>query len=143
MPFFRLKNNPFPNDGLFSVEFGIQYLTIFPAGDGLALSFILQPNITPGWDNNPISLWQDNGRDCFRFVRYGNNAVTLDSNDLNYHVVKISYDGAKYYGYIDGILRYTSPSTPRVGELRFGHPFYSNLPGWTGFRLDYIKVTNP
>lgn len=144
MPFIRTKTNPFPQTGSFTIEFGIQYTAVYPAGDGLSLSINPQPNVTAGWDsNNPISLWQDNGASGLSFLYFGNKAVTIVNNDLNSHVIKIIYDGDKYIAYSDGILKYTSPSANRAGGLWFGHPYYSDLPGWTGFKLDYIRITQP
>lgn len=144
MPFFRARNNPLPLSGSFTVEFGIQYTAVYPAGDGISLSINPQQNVTAGWDlNSPISLWQDNGGDGLSFRYFGNVGVTIGSNDLNYHVVKFIYDGDKYTAYLDGVLKYMSPSAPRASGLWFGHPYYSDLPGWTGFKIDYIKVTQP
>lgn len=145
MPFFRARNNPFPENGSFEIEFGIQYLQVYPAGTGVSLSFELQENASNSqtWPNNPISYWQDNGGGGLRFLRHGNLAVNLGHMDTSYHVVKISYDGEKYLGYLDGVLRYTTPLTNRVGGLWFGHTYYSDLPGWTGFKIDYIRVTVP
>jgi len=140
MPFFRSKENPFLSSNSFEVEFGIQYLEVYPAGIGLSFSIIQQVNITPGWENNPVSYWQDNGGDGLRFLKYGNLGTKIGSNDKNYHVVKVIYDGDKYLGYVDSTHFYISPSLPKAGGIWFGHPYYSDLPGWTSFKIDYIKV---
>lgn len=143
MPFFRTKENPFPVSGSFSVEFGIQYTTIFPAGIGLVVSDGQQPNVTtPGAINDLIGIWQDNGAEGLRFAQQLYVRTTLGHNDINYHVVKFIYDGEKYLAYFDGELKYTSLPAIRATGLWFGHPYYSDLPGWTGFKLDYIKVTS-
>ena len=142
MPFFRSKSNPFPSEGPFSVEFGIQYLSFYPAGVGLTLSFTQQLNSTPiDFNNMPISIWGDNGIGGFKIVYFG-NINYMGGLNTNYHIVKINYYSEKYLIYIDDDLKYTTPSTNRVGGLWFGHPYYSDLPGWTGFKMDYIRIKN-
>lgn len=145
VPFFRTKTNPFPISGPFSVEFGIQFTTVNGGGDGLGISFTQQANVADAnmWPNNPLAIWQDPVG--FRIVSYGSNAFTIAASDSNYHVVKITYDGQKYIVSLDNNLIYTSPNTATVGGLWFGHPFYCCPDGgqWTGFKLDYIKVTQP
>ena len=143
MPFFRTKSNPFPETGSFKVEFGFQYLTPRGGGDGVTLSFSQQSNITPGWENNPISVWQDSTQG-FRILRYGNTAAFLASEDIDYHVARIVYNEDTYEVFIDGISVYVSDSLGRAGGLWFGHPFYCCPTNgvWTGFKLDFIKVTD-
>ena len=141
MPFVRTINNPIPISGPFTIEFGIQYLSKAEGGNGVAISFAQQPNITPGWENTPLALWQDNVG--FGLVGSGSYLLTISPSDFNYHVVKISYDGSKYEVKIDGASVYISPDTSRVGALWFGHPNYCCTSGWTSFKLDYIKVTTP
>lgn len=144
MPFIRAKNNPIPVTGPFTVEFGIKYLIQAEGGDGVAISFSQQANVADAstWPNNPLALWQDSVG--FRIVSYGSNALTISSSDFNYHIVKISYDGAKYTVSIDSSNVYTSPNTARVGGLWFGHPNYCcPSGGWSSFKLNYIKVTQP
>ena len=140
MPYIRAINNPIPTSGPFDIDFGIQYLARAEGGNGVAISFLQQPNITPGWENTPLALWQDNVG--FGLVGFGSYLLTISPSDLNYHNVKISYDGTKYMVRVDGNLVYTSPNTARAGALWFGHPNYCCTSGWTSFKLDYIKVTS-
>lgn len=143
MPFIRARDNPFPASGPFTIEFGIQYTTLYPAGDGLALSEGQQPNSSANLNEVLLSIWNSNGGDGLNFSQYGIAKVVLGLNDISYHVIKFVYDGEKYFAYLDGVLKYTSPLTARASGLWFGHPYYSDLPGWTGFKIDYIKVTQP
>lgn len=140
MPFIRTKNNPFPLNGSFSIEFGIQYTNLFPAGNGLVLSDGQQLNNSTGPNIDLITIWNSNGGDGLHFAQYGTVKVILGINDLSYHIVKFIYDGEKYFAYLDGVLKYTSPLTNRASGLWFGHPYYSDLPGWTGLKIDYIKI---
>lgn len=141
MPFIRLRNNPFPASGPFTVEFGIQYLTQAEGGSGVGISFSQQENTADSfmWPNNPLALWQDNVG--FGLVGSGSYLLTISPNDFNYNVVKISYDGSKYVIQVDENIIYTSPNTARVGGLWFGHPNYCCTSGWTSFKLNYIKIT--
>lgn len=144
MPFIRAKNNPIPASGPFTIEFGIQYLTQAEGGNGVGISFTQQNNVADSnmWPNNPLALWQDNVG--FGLVGSGAYILTISTSDLNYHIVKISYDGTRYSVNIDGSNTYTSPNTARVGGLWFGHPNYCcPSGGWSSFKLDYIKVTQP
>lgn len=143
MPFIRAKNNPIPVSGSFTVEFGIQYLTQSEGGNGVGVSFSQQANIADAsmWTNNPLAFWQDNVG--FGLVGSGSYLLTIAPNDFNYHVVKISYNGSKYAVKIDENTVYTSPDTARAGGLWFGHPNYCCTSGWTSFKLDYIKITQP
>lgn len=114
-------------------------------GDGVGISFVQQANLADAnmWPNNPLALWQDPVG--FRIVKHGSNALTISASDFNYHVVKFVYDSQKYTVSIDNTPVYTSPDTPTTGGLWFGHPSYCCPTGgqWTGFKLDYIKVTQP
>lgn len=138
MFYIRSKNNPFPTSGPFTVEFGIQYTTVDESGIGVALGFEQQN----GYDqsNIPVSYWQDhNGLVVSRF---GLTVATMGGVDTNYHIGKIVYDGTKYQVFLDGVLKYTSPSSATAKSLWFGNPFCCRS-NWTGFKLDYIKVTQP
>lgn len=139
LPFFRAKNTSvFPN-APYEIEFGIQYTSALEGGTGVALSFNQQPNITPGWSNIPIAIWQ--GLQGFNIIGGGSYLYNISASNFQYHVAKIAYDGQKYTVYIDGNLVYTSAPTAAVNGLWFGHPSYCCTSGWTGFKLDYIKVT--
>lgn len=139
MFFIRSKNNPFPTSGSFTVEFGIQYTIVDESGVGVAVGFEQQN----GYDqsNIPVSYWQDhNGLVISRFgLTVGNLTPGIDTD---YHIGKIVYNGDEYLIYLDGVLKYTSPPSVIVKSLWFGNPFCCRT-NWTGFRLDYIKVTQP
>ena len=138
MFFIRTKNNPFPTSGPFTTEFGIQYTVVDESGVGVALGFEQQN----GYDqlNIPVSYWQDhNGLVVSRF---GLTVATMSGVDTNYHIGKIVYDGNQYQVYLDGVLKYTSPTSVIAKSLWFGNPFCCRT-NWTGFKLDYVKVTKP
>lgn len=140
MFYIRSKNNPFPSSGPFTVEFGIQYTNVDESGVGVALGFEQQN----GYDssNVPVAYWQGSNFGL-QVVRFGLTEAVIGGNpDLNYYIGKIVYDGDKYHVYLDGILKYTSPSSATAKSLWFGNPFCCRS-NWTGFRLDYIKVTKP
>lgn len=138
MSYIRSKQNPFPKKGPFTVEFGIQYTSVDESGVGVALGFEKQN----GYDqsNIPVSYWQDhNGLVVSRF---GLTVANLAGIDTSYHVGKIVYDGEKYTVYLDDVLKYTSPLSLTAKSLWFGNPFCCRT-NWTGFKLDYIKVSKP
>lgn len=142
IPFFRARNNPFPASGPFTVEFGIQYTQVNQSGSGVAVSLTQQPN-SCDWSHSPVAFWQGNNFGL-QVVRFGLTEAVIGSNpDLNPHVGKIVYDGDKYQVFRDGNLVYTSLSTGRVSGLWFGSFFCQVNAPWTGFKLDYIKVTQP
>jgi len=138
MFYIRTKNNPFPVTGQFTAEFGIQYTGVDESGVGVALGFEQQN----GYDqsNIPVSYWQDhNGLVVSRF---GLTVANMSGVNTNYHIGKIVYDGDKYQVFLDSVLKYTSPSSLTAKSLWFGNPFCCRT-NWTGFKLDYIKVTQP
>jgi hypothetical protein len=137
-PFIRTVNNPFPSTGAFELEMGIQYTNPGGAGSGVSLSFTQQPN-TPAWDNQPITIWQDNCCGGFRVLRFGANAYIFSSRDVSYHTIGIHYDGSVYSVYLDDALRYTTSPLDRPGGLWLGHPFVDTN-NWTGFNVDHIRV---
>lgn len=140
MFYIRSKNNPFPADGHFTLEFGIQYTTVDESGVGVAVGFEQQN----GYDalNVPVAYWQGSNFGL-QVVRFGLTEAVIGSNpDLNYHIGKITYDGDKYHVFLDGVLKYTSPPSATAKSLWFGNPFCCRS-NWTGFKLDYIKVTQP
>lgn len=140
MFYIRTKNNPFPVTGTFSAEFGIQYTIVDESGVGVALGFEQQNGYDPS--NVPVAYWQGSNFGL-QVVRFGLTEATIGTNpDLNYHIGKISYDGDKYQVFLDGVLKYTSPSSLTAKSLWFGNPFCCRT-NWTGFKLDYIKVTQP
>jgi hypothetical protein len=137
-PFIRTKDNPFPLTGEFELEMGIQYTSPNGAGSGVSLSFVQQPN-TPAWDNQPISIWQDNCCGGFRVLRFGTNAYIFSLSDTSYHTVRIHYDGSVFNVYLDDQLRYTTPQLDRPGGLWLGHPNH-DADNWTGFNVDFLRV---
>lgn len=140
MFYIRTKNNPFPPSGPFTVEFGIQFTSPASSGVGVALG-IEQQN---GYDqsNIPVSFWEDSASGLV-VSRFGLKVADLAGGvDTNYHVGKIVYDGDKYLVYNDGVLKYTSPSSATAKTIWFGNPYCCSST-WTGFKLDYIKVTQP
>lgn len=142
IPFFRARNNPFPVSGPFTVEFGIQYTQVNQSGSGVAVSLLQQQN-TCDWSNSPVAFWQGNNFGL-QVVRFGLTEAVIGSNpDLNSHTGKIVYDGEKYQVFRDGSLVYTSPPTARATGLWFGHFFCNVNAPWTGFKLDFIRVTTP
>jgi len=142
IPFFRAKTNPFPANGPFTVEFGIQYTAVNQSGSGVAVSLLQQQN-TCDWSNSPVAFWQGNNFGL-QVVSFGLTQAVIGSNpDLNSHLGKIIYDGEKYQVFRDGSLVYTSPPTARATGLWFGHFFCQVNAPWTGFKLDYIRVTQP
>ena len=70
-----------------------------------------------------------------------------DLSEWNLKLIEEKYcnssndDGDKYNGFLDGVLKYSTPSDTIPGGLWFGHPYYSDLPGWSDFKLDYIRIT--
>lgn len=140
MYYIRSKRNPFPKSGPFTVEFGIQYTSVNESGIGVALGFEQQNGYDP--NNVPVAYWQGNNYGL-QVVRFGLTEAIIGSNpDLNYHIGKIVFDGEKYRVYLDEVLKYTSPISARVKSLWFGNPFCCRS-NWSGFKLDYIKVTKP
>lgn len=140
MFYIRSKENPFPSGCPFTVEFGIQYTTVDESGIGIALGFEQQNGYDPF--NVPVAYWQGNNFGL-QVVRFGLTEAVIGSNpDLSYHVGKIMYDGDKYQVFLDGALKYTSPPSATAKSLWFGNPFCCRS-NWTGFKLDYIKVTQP
>lgn len=140
MFYIRSKDNPFPTSGPFTVEFGIQYSLVDESGIGVALGFEQQNGYDP--TNVPVAYWQGNNFGL-QVVRFGLTEAVIGNNpDLNYHIGKIHYDGDKYTVYLDGVLKYTSPSSLTAKSLWFGNPFCCRT-NWSGFNLDYIKVTTP
>lgn len=138
MFYIRTKNNPFPPSGPFTAEFGIQYTTVDESGVGVAVGFEQQNGYDP--NNVPIAYWQGSNFGL-QVVRFGLTEAMIGSNpDLNYHIGKIHYDGDKYQIFLDGVFKYTSPSSATAKSLWFGNPFCCRN-NWTGFKLDYIKVT--
>jgi len=140
IPLFRAKINPFPASGPFTVEFGIQYTVVNQSGSGVAVSLLQQQN-TCDWSNSPVAFWQGNNFGL-QVVSFGLTQAVIGSNpDLNSHIGKIVYDGEKYRVFRDGSLVYTSPLTARATGLWFGHFSCQVNAPWTGFKLDYIRVT--
>ncbi len=140
MFYVRTKNNPFPPSGPFTVEFGIQFTSSAPSGDGVAVGFQQQNGYDPS--NVPVSFWEDNASGLV-VSRFGLKVADLAGGvDTNYHVGKIVYDGDKYLVYNDGILKYTSPSSATAKTIWFGNPYCCSST-WTGFKLDYMKVSSP
>lgn len=140
MFYVRSKSNPFPTSGPFTTEFGIKYTSVDQSGDGVALGFNQQNGYDPS--NVPIAFWQGNNFGL-QAVSFGLTQSVIGSNpDLGNHVGKISYDGTKYLVFLDGVLKYTSPPMATSTSLWFGNPFCCRT-NWTGFKLDYIKVTSP
>lgn len=140
MFYIRSKDNPFPAFGPFTVEFGIQYSLVDESGIGVALGFEQQNGYDPS--NVPVAYWQGNNLGL-QVARFGLTGAVIGNNpDLNYHIGKIHYDGDKYTVYLDGVLKYTSPSSLTAKSLWFGNPFCCRT-NWSGFNLDYIKVTTP
>ena len=140
MFYIRTKNNPFPTSDPFTVEFGIQYISVDESGIGVALGFEKQDGYNPA--NVPVAYWQGSNFGL-QVVSFGLTQAVIGTNpDLTCHISKIVYDGVKYNVYLDGILKYTSPSSLTAKSLWFGNPFCCRT-NWTGFKLDYIKITAP
>lgn len=140
IPFIRTKNNPFPATGPFTVEFGIQYSSAGPSGDGVGVS--TTPQIYGGdVSNTPVAFWQDNASGL-SVVRFGLTVATLGGVNTGNHVVKIIYDGTLYKTYMDNNLVYTSPSSATAQSLWIGNPIIGPT-NWSGFKLSYIKITIP
>jgi len=140
MFYIRSKSNPFPTSGPFEVEFGIRYTTVGGSGTGVAMGFQQQNGYDPS--NNPVAYWQDSVTGM-NVLRFGLTQTVIGGNpDLGYHVVKIIYDGDKYQLLLDGVPKYTSPNSATAKSVWFGNPFCCRT-NWTGFNLDYIKITSP
>lgn len=140
MFYIRSRYNPFPTSGPFTAEFGMQYTTVDESGNGVAVGFQQQNGYDPS--NVPIAFWQGNNFGL-QVVSFGLTQSIIGSNpDIGYHVGKIQYDGTKYMVYLDGVLKYTSTSMSTAKSLWFGNPFCCRT-NWSGFNLDYIKVTTP
>ncbi|MBI2029256.1 hypothetical protein HYT02_02485 [Candidatus Gottesmanbacteria bacterium] len=140
MFYIRSKKNPFPSTGSFTAEFGIQYTSVDESGIGVALGFQQQDGYNPS--NVPIAYWQGSNFGL-QVVRFGLTESIIGNNpDLDYHIGKIVFDGEKYQLFLDEVLKYTSPSSAVAESIWFGNPFCCRS-NWTGFKLDYIKVTQP
>lgn len=141
MSFIRAKANPLPSTGTYTVEFKIQYTAANPSGDGVGLSLTQQDNSDNLSTNEAIAFWQDSASGL-SIVQFGLTVAKLGGIDLNSHIGKISYDGTEYLVYLDGNLVYTSAPTGRAQSLWMGHPQVNVTAPWSGFNMDYIKVTS-
>lgn len=143
-PYVYGKQNLFPTQGNFTLEFSFRYPTVTDRGVG----FVIGETVPP-YGSNPnsesfFSVWQDSRHPLnIRFM--GTDIFTFAGNDILQHTVNLIYDG-KYDILVDGTVVYSSPPIDvRPTALWFGNPVNVGANGaWSSLEIHYIRIySNP
>jgi pimeloyl-ACP methyl ester carboxylesterase len=143
--YIRSRNNFFPEEGDFIVEYRFQYPQLTFAGTGIVLG---ESNpFYPVAVNDPVSsriltTWQDLGTPLVGL--FGPSRFSLlTSTSTNYHTYRVEFVENSYKVFLDNELKFTSDeSQRRIKSIWIGNPGPADSArSWTQLNLDYIKVS--
>lgn len=135
-PFFRIKFNPFPTVGDFSLETRINYTQIGSAGTGLVFSqnpqdpfsfgsAYLSPSFGGVWSDGVVFNLQ--------------NVVPLPG--LGFFTYRFSFQEPNFWKiYVDDIKVAEREDNRRPGSLWFGSPDPDIHTNWSNFGIDFIRI---
>ncbi len=135
-PFFRIKFNPFPIVGDFSLETRINYTQIGDSGTGVVFSINPQDPFSFGNAYLAPSLggvWSDG------VVLNLQNVIPLAG--LGFYTYRFSFHEPKFWKiYVDDIKVAEKEVTVRPQSLWFGSPDPDIHTDWSNFDIDYIRI---
>ncbi len=147
-PYIRTRNNPFPIDHDFILEFRIQFPVITAFGVGFLTGFEAPPNEIPYNDlitSRIFTYHADTSKATFWFRYLQQNIFSpLAPIDNNFHIIKVIYQNSVYKYFFDEVKIFETISSFMPRAIYYGSPhnqkvLNSSSP-WTSMKLDYIKV---
>ncbi|HBO10900.1 MAG: hypothetical protein UX38_C0005G0003 [Microgenomates group bacterium GW2011_GWC1_46_16] len=141
-PVVHLKEDDFTN--VEQIEVRYRYSNFGNFGVGLVFDDIVPPiNANYSYDVGGTSIFYSWGDVSGLRIGYGGYIPLPSPGDTSYHTYKIAYNpsGHVYYGYDNGVLRYTISDARRINSIWFGNPERTNTSsGWSTLEIDYIKI---
>ncbi len=144
-PYVTSKNDPFPQEN-FTAVIKFQYTNVRPWGTGIQIADTA-PNNGGGFTSLfSLGVWEDRSSGLGMRINFKDSVVYHSSINTLPHELKIERKGSVYKLYLDNQLIFTTPVTQeKVHAIYLGNPSTQSgppYPGWTWFKVDYIRVTD-
>lgn len=147
-PYVRIRNNPFPATGNFTLEIAFQYTQVGDFGTGIVLGSALPENGSPIQSTlDPqvelLKVWQDNS--FYKGLMVGPPETELmtfhPAPDLNRHTLRVERSDELVQVYFDGALVGRLGPDFRPSTLWFGNPYRTPQPGsWSALKIFSVSI---
>lgn len=144
-PYVTSKNDPFPA-GNFTTLIKFQYTNVRPWGTGIQLVDTAPANGSGFTSLFSIGVWEDRSSGLNMRLNFKDQAVYTTPINISPHELKVERVGSIYKLYFDNQPVFTSPETSeKMHAIFMGNPATVSgppFPGWTWFKVDYIRITD-